>query len=213
MNPYDDQKKWADVRVGLIAFLALFFLIAGVTLAGGDKGLLFGKPYAMKALMKDVGGLKKGAGVTMGGMTIGKVSDIGFAQSEEDLIEAVLLINAKHRNRVKEDSLPSVKTQGMLGDRYVEISMGSKDAATLAEGDPLVGAGASDFDAALRQTTTVLNETEKLLLAVNQKEGTLGKIFYDEKLYNTLTEVSDALKELLRDFKANPKRYVKLSLF
>lgn len=214
MNPYDREKVWSDLRVGLITFAGLFFLILGITFAGGDKGLLFKKTTTLQAWLPDVGGLKKGSPVTMGGMTVGKVSQISFVGgAERNQIQVTMEVRSDLRDRIKTDSLPAVRTQGMLGDRYVDISLGTPSAKPLPEGEPLLGEGATDFDRALRQASEVLEETEKLLSAVNEQEGTVGQFFYDEKFYESVTAIIDELNDLIKDFKKHPKKYIKFSLF
>ena len=166
--------------MGLITFAGLFFLILGVVFAGGDKGLLFRKTTLVRAHLADVGGLKRGSSVSMGGMTLGRVTDIAFVDGgAKSQIEVTMEIRSDVRERIKADSHPAVRTQGMLGDRYIDISMGSEGAAALPEAAPLVGDPASDFDKTLRQATNVMEEMEALL----------------------------------RDFKKNPRRYIKFSLF
>ncbi len=213
MSRYNQERFWSDVRVGGITFAGLFFLVFGVVFAGGDKGLLFQKTSFVKARLTDVGGLKKGSSVTMGGMTVGRVTGIGFVNAElGNQIEVTLEIRSDIRKRIKADSVPSVRTQGMLGDRYIDISMTAEDGAELPDGAALVGDAASDFDKTLRQANEVLGETEKLLTAVNSQQGTAGRLVYDEMLYKTLTEISIELRDLIKDFKKHPRKYVKFSL-
>lgn len=213
MSRYSQERFWSDVRVGGITFAGVFLLVFGVVFAGGDKGLLFQKTSFVQARLADVGGLKKGSSVTMGGMTIGRVTNIGFARADlSNQIEVTLEIRAALRKRIKTDSVPAVRTQGMLGDRYIDISMGTEGAAELSKEAPLVGGGASDFDKTLQQANEVLGETEKLLAAVNAQQGTVGRLVYDEMLYKTLTEISTELRDLIKDFKKHPRKYVKFSL-
>ena len=214
MSRYSQEKAWSDFRVGIVTFLGLFFLVFGVVFAGGDKGLLFHKTSIVKARLADVGGLKRGASVTMGGMTLGRVTGIAFVEGEKgNKIEVAMEIRSNVLDRIKTDSVPTIRTQGMLGDRYIDISMGSEAAAPLPEVAPLLGEDSTDFDKTLRQANEVLNETDKLLTAVNEQRGTAGQFVYDEKLYKSLTDITTELKDLIKDFKKNPRRYIKFSVF
>ncbi|MBI3999282.1 MAG: MCE family protein [Candidatus Omnitrophica bacterium] len=231
MAQFETEQVWIDFRIGLITFSAVVFLVFGITFAGGDKGLLLQKVTTVKARLADVGGLKKGASVTMSGMVIGKVTHITFADGqdgevvlggedgnivqphENSQIEVAMEIRSDMRRRIKIDSVPAVRTQGMLGDRYIDLPSGSEEAEILPEGKVLIGAETSDFDKTLRQTIDVLNETQELLKAINDGEGTAGKLVYDEKFYENLMAITDQLNELLKDFKKNPRRYIKFSLF
>ena len=220
MATYDQTKVMSDFRVGLIVFAAAACLIIGITFAGGDKGLFLKKISVVKARLTDVGGLKKGASVTMNGMVVGRVIDIAFVNHVETAeanpnhaVEVAMEIRSDVRNRIKTDAKPAVRTQGMLGDRYIDIPLGSKEAGVLPEGGMLIGTGAGDFDKTLNEALQVLTETEKLLTAVNQKEGTVGQLLYDEEFYNHLLDITQELNELLKDFKKNPRRYIKFSVF
>lgn len=214
MSLVDSKKMGSDFRVGLITFVGLLFLIVGITFAGGDKGLLFQKTSLVKARLVDVGGLKKGGSVTMGGMTIGRVSDIAFVNDAEGRpIEVVMEVRSDMVQRIKSDSVPAVRTQGMLGDRYVDVPAGREDATPLESGSYLQGASASDFDTTLKEATEVLTQTEKVLNAMNQKEGTVGRLLYDKGFYDKLMEMTTELNELIKDFKKRPRRYIKFSLF
>ncbi|MBI4387922.1 MAG: MCE family protein, partial [Candidatus Omnitrophica bacterium] len=160
MSRHGQETMWSDLRVGIITFAALVLLILGVVLAGGDKGLLFQKKSYVHALMTNVGGLKKGSSVTMSGMTVGKVTEIAFANgSEGSQIQVTMQVRADVLQKIKTDSVPSVRTQGMLGDRYVDISMGSNQAQALPADGILNGKSATDFDETLHQALGVLQET------------------------------------------------------
>jgi phospholipid/cholesterol/gamma-HCH transport system substrate-binding protein len=204
----------SDFRVGVMTFSALIVLVVAIVFAGGDKGLLFRKTATVKAQLHDVGGLKKGASVTMGGMAVGRVTEITFMEAwPARQIEVLMAVRSDVLDRVRRDSVPSVRTQGMLGDRYVDISMGTEDSPTLGEGEALVGKEASDFDEVLRSSDVVLKETEKVLVAINEQQGAVGKFFYDEKLYERLMQIARRFEDILTDFKERPRRYLKFSLF
>lgn len=187
MGHFDRKKAWSDFRVGLVGFIALSLLVLGIVFAGGDKGLLFRETTVLKVRLADVGGLKKGSPVTMGGMPVGKVTDMGFVDDPgQTRMEVSLLIRQDARKFIKADSVPSVKTQGMMGDRYVEISRGGTESDVLPEGGVLTGAATSNFEDALNQASVVMEDSHKVL----------GSAY-----------------ELIEDFKKNPRKYIKFSLF
>lgn len=214
MSKQDGTTTWSDIRIGLISFIALIFMIVAIAFAGGDKGLLFKKRSEIKARLVNVGGLKKGSSVTMGGMPIGTVARISFVGiSDANPIEVTMHVRSDMREKIKSDSIPTVRTQGMLGDRYMDLSFGTKESDLLEEGKALIGKSATDFDETLHQAIDVLGETEKLLKAINEKKGSVGEFFYDEKFYTNLVQITDQLNELVQDFKKNPRKYIKFSVF
>lgn len=72
-------------------------------------------------------------------------------------------------------------------------------------------------DVEISKTVKTLDQTllevNTLLAGLDQGEGTLGKLLTDEELYNNLEVASQQLQELLQDFKLNPSRYIKVSVF
>ena len=84
----------------------------------------------------------------------------------------------------------------------------SQDLATLSEDlkDVEISKTVQTLDQTLLQVNTLLADLDK-------GEGTLGKLLTDEELYNNLEVASQQLQELLQDFKLNPGRYVKVSVF
>ena len=209
----EKERIMSDFRVGIVTFISIILLVVGITFAGGDKGLLFQKTLTVKALLYDVGGLKRGSTVTMGGMNVGKVTKVSFVQEKESsLIEVTMEVRSDIGGRIKSDSVPSVRTQGMLGDRYIEISMGTPDSPPLPYGQALKGRESSDFDGTIREARNTLEETTKMLTAINTKQGTMGQLVYDTEFYKKLLNIMTAVNEVVDDFKKHPRKYVKLSI-
>lgn len=77
-------------------------------------------------------------------------------------------------------------------------------------GDSLNKADLAGTIHSLHQTTDQLNKT---MVAINQGQGTMGKLMKSDSLYRNLNASSASLNALLIDFKANPKRYVHFSVF
>ncbi len=69
-----------------------------------------------------------------------------------------------------------------------------------------------EFDALLENANTALDEIKKLMANLNESDGTLGKLLNEDGIYTVLDSTLNSLNALLVDVKANPKRYVSLSL-
>lgn len=72
---------------------------------------------------------------------------------------------------------------------------------------------AANLGQAVKNLEKSLANVDRLINDVESGKGTLGKLMKDEAMYNNLTDASKELKELLADFKNNPKRYVHFSVF
>lgn len=116
-----------------------FFLIAGfcafayISLQFGEFSVFTRQQnYTVLADFDSVSGLKKGAVVSMAGVNIGKVSKITLSSDEMARVSLFLTKDIK----LTDDAIASIKTQGIIGDKYIRISQGGSD-DYLAEGDIL----------------------------------------------------------------------------
>jgi phospholipid/cholesterol/gamma-HCH transport system substrate-binding protein len=123
------KKITTEFVVGLF-MLAGFLAFAYLSSQMGEFSIFsLEKKYQIEAEFDNVSGLKVGATVEIAGVTIGKVS--GIALGEEDLARVVLLINRDVE--VTADAIASIRTQGLIGDKYIKIIQGA-DEERLKEG-------------------------------------------------------------------------------
>lgn len=91
-------------------------------LGGGDKITFSGPPINIYASFSNIGGLKKDAAVEIAGVGIGRVDDIVL----EDYL-AKLTLQIEPTVEIQEDAIASVKTKGIFGKKYIEISPGGSE--------------------------------------------------------------------------------------
>ena len=72
---------------------------------------------------------------------------------------------------------------------------------------------AADFDTIMADLKSIISSSNQLLAAIENGDGSVGKLMKDEAVYNNLEGATKQLEELLEDMKLNPKRYVHFSLF
>ena len=90
----------------------------------GDFGLLNNTQYTIKAEFTSASGLKKGAHVEMAGVSVGKVKNIIF-NPETYLAEVYIAI--ENNIKIPEDSTASIRTAGIIGDKFLKISPGGSE--------------------------------------------------------------------------------------
>lgn len=71
----------------------------------------------------------------------------------------------------------------------------------------------TDISGTFKRANTSLAELEKILAQINEGQGTLGMLMYNDTLYLEIEKTAEELNLLLKDIRENPKRYVKFSLF
>lgn len=110
-----------ETAVGFFLILGLLCL-AYLSVKLGDVELFGTKQYHVLAQFTDISGLKEGSEVDIAGVKIGKVSKI-YLKNYAATVE--LMINPDVK--IQEDAIASIKTQGIIGDKYVKISPGGAE--------------------------------------------------------------------------------------
>jgi phospholipid/cholesterol/gamma-HCH transport system substrate-binding protein len=112
-----------DAIVGLFV-LAGFLAFVYMSLQLGEFSVFsMEKTYSVRAVFGNVSGLKRGALVEMAGVNVGKVSNISLG--EDDRAQVELLLN--NGVKITDDAIASIKTQGIIGDKYIKISQGGSE--------------------------------------------------------------------------------------
>jgi len=112
-----------EVVVGIF-MVAGFLCFAWLSIKLGDIDIFGPQTYSVSAKFGSVSGLKDGAIVEIAGVQVGKVTDISFDPGD---YEAVVVMSINKGVTLQEDSIASVRTAGIIGDRYIDISPGGSD--------------------------------------------------------------------------------------
>ena len=115
------ERTKVNVVVGL--FLVLGILALGyLSIRLGRVSFLGGTGYLVTADFPSVGGLKAGSGVEIAGVLIGRVEAIGLAD-----YQARVTLRLNGGVKIQDDSIASIKTKGLIGEKYIRISPGGSD--------------------------------------------------------------------------------------
>ncbi len=115
------MKKYSKESVVGIFVVAGLAAIAYMTVKLGDVGLPVGDDYLLKARFSRVTGLKEGNPVNMLGLEIGRVTNFEMVQDEQAVIVEMRIGKGI---KIYDDALAAIKTEGLIGDRYLDISPG-----------------------------------------------------------------------------------------
>jgi phospholipid/cholesterol/gamma-HCH transport system substrate-binding protein len=197
-----------QVKVGLFVIFGLALTMAGVLLIGSTQ-LLWEPRTDYKTAFADVAGLKPGAPVRTGGLDIGQVTGVDHSSDPHDTrIFVTLSIVKKEAARIRTDTIARVTNKGLLGDRMIELSVGSPDAPILAPDKLIASEEPADMFAAANRLAAQAQETiskleplaqslgdpkfaadirgsaedlHSLLDAMVHGSGTMHRIFYDHQ--------------------------------
>lgn len=114
--------KRFDVEMAVGIFLVAGFLcFVWLAVRLGDVGLFQEARYPLQARFGSVAGLKPGATVEVAGVRVGEVTGIRL---DQEYYEAVVEMALDKGVKLQEDSIASIRTTGIIGERYVSISPG-----------------------------------------------------------------------------------------
>jgi phospholipid/cholesterol/gamma-HCH transport system substrate-binding protein len=128
------MKKYSfETSVGIMVFVGLL-CVAYLTIKLGKLEIMGGDYYVLKAHFTSVAGLKPGSAVDMAGVQIGKVGRITLDQKDQN---ADVALEIRNGIVVTDDAIVSVKTSGLIGDKYIRITPGGSD-QVLKNGDTVM---------------------------------------------------------------------------
>lgn len=111
------------------------FIIAGIICLGylsvrlGGMRVFKGDGYDVYAYFANSGGLKKGASVMIAGVEVGKVKEITLENYQAKVVMTIM-----KGVEIQEDAIASIKTKGLIGEKYVSISPGGSDKVLVSGG-------------------------------------------------------------------------------
>ena len=209
-------------RLGIFILTTLAIFAAGVFLVGRQEAK-FGSSYRVQSEFASVAGLGEGADVRVGGIRKGTVRSIRLPKAPDGKVVVTMDLAKETQAIVKHDSVASIQSEGLLGDKYVEISFGSVEAERLKGGETIESAPPFDISDLVQKANQILDTSQVALdsiqgatdnidvitAKINAGRGTIGKLINDTTLYRqaaagvtSLHEDADALQHnfLLRGF-------------
>ena len=128
------MKKYRnELSVGIFVFIGMLCL-AYLTVKLGKLELFSNEGYTLYASFNSVSGLRTGSNVEVAGVNVGKVVNITLEPARD--FRALVEMRIHDKFRFGDDVIASVKTQGIIGDKYISLSPGGSD-DFLEDGDEI----------------------------------------------------------------------------
>ncbi len=211
--PQRKQLTWTELRVGLFVLVGILIIAVGIFYVTG-AGFL-GPKYRLRTYLPEVSGLNVGAPVRLDGVEIGNVDAIhitprrpGMAFDRMRNIELVMRVDRRYQDDVRSDSSASLITEGLLGNRYVNIERGFSG-TVLKDGDEVPGREEKavkqivERGADLAENLNVMSQqVREIVDGIQRGRGTLGKLLVDETAYNRLNSALGRLDEIVASVQA-----------
>ena len=196
-------KKQDSLRLGIFIVGGIVLFIMAIYIIGRERNL-FGSNFNVSAVFTNVKGLKVGNNVRFSGIDIGSVSDIYIISDSSVVVE--LIIETNVREFIKTDSKATIGTEGLMGNKVINILPGSPDAKSIKDNGLLLTIAAVELDDILvtvkQSSENITKVTENLVDItdkINRGEGMFGKIFSDTTFTKNMDITSNNISKVTRD--------------
>lgn len=200
-------RKYETV-VGIFVLASLAALLIMVLIVARQEGF-FAEYAQYRAVFKNISGLKPGSEVRLAGVQVGTVKET--AVGPDGRITVTFEVNEKYRTQIRADSRASIGYIGLLGDRSLDLTAGSPEKPPVPPKGEVAAAEPLDITEMLARAAPYIETIQKILTniasitdqlvdpkgdlyrlvgelkvaaeKINKKEGTLGLLVNDPKLY------------------------------
>jgi phospholipid/cholesterol/gamma-HCH transport system substrate-binding protein len=194
------QLTWSELRVGLFVLVGLLILAVAIFYVTGAG--VFGPKYRLKTFLPEVAGLATGAPVRLDGVEIGNVERINIVPRENGKppdhlhnIEVVMKLDRRFQSDILTDSVATLVTEGLLGNRYVNVQRGYTG-TPIKDGQAIPGGEEKAIKEVVERSADVLanlkvlsSDLQDIIADVQEGKGTLGKLLTDDQAYKHLNSL------------------------
>jgi phospholipid/cholesterol/gamma-HCH transport system substrate-binding protein len=211
MSNASQSEKRIAIRAGLFITLALAVFALVILLLGKERHL-FDPQVRYHAAFENVEGLKRDAPVWLGGLEVGHVEAISFSSDLGDKrIQVQLQIARRYADRIRSDSVARIASRGVLGDKAVDVSLGTVTAPPIEPGGQITSGSSGDLASLLKSggeivdnavaisrdvrravesytnpelsqdVTKMVKSASSILGAIEHGDGALHAVIYDPK--------------------------------
>ena len=195
-----------EVKVGLLVVVAFVILGVAVFLVS-ERRNFFALKNRYFIQFETVLGLAPGSPAQLNGVTVGSVQRVVLPESvDEEMLTVWINVDRRYGDRVREDSTARIKTLGLLGDKFIEISSGSADSPLIPSGGYIPAAAPTDVEKllatggdAVQNTVAISYSLRNILARMEAGEGLLGELLTDSEAGRTAKQGLVAIMEAVRD--------------
>jgi phospholipid/cholesterol/gamma-HCH transport system substrate-binding protein len=203
-------------RLGAFIIATLLVFAGGIFLIG-SKQFLFNSTYHLKAQFQNAAGLTDGAEVRVGGLRKGTVKHIELPKRPDGKITVAMELKSDTRNVVKTDSVASIEAEGLVGDKYVEISFGSDGAKSVKDGSTIQSEKPVDVSDVVKKANAMMDTAkdavqnldatssnlQSITTKVDQGKGSIGALLNDKTMYQHVNAGATDFQEDMEALKHN----------
>ncbi len=180
----------SEAKVGLFVLVGLIIL-GYMSFRVGQQGASFRKGYPVDVVFSNAAGLERDASVQIAGVEIGRVESIKLRDSK-----ALVTLRIDPAIRLEKSTSAAIRTRGVLGDKYIELTPGTKDQNYITPGGEITQAEkAADLDRLLQKVSSIADDIKAVT-------STLSKVMGGEAGQSSLSDILENTRQLTRNLNA-----------
>jgi phospholipid/cholesterol/gamma-HCH transport system substrate-binding protein len=174
------------IRIGIFTIAGFAILLGGLFVIGSKRNM-FAKTFVIYGVFRNIGGLQIGNNVRFAGINVGTVKGINI--ENDTSVQVMMALKEKVHPFVKEDAMASIGTDGLMGDKLVNISPGHEGGRLIADGGRINAANAVEYDKIINKISHVADNAEIITASlagiatqINSGKGSIGRLIYSDTL-------------------------------
>ena len=197
-------------RLGAFILATLAILVVGTIIIGSQQ-YLFSSTYELRSQFVTVAGLSAGADVQVGGVHSGTVRSIDLPHEPGGKVTVVMDLSKSTHQIIKQDSVASIDTEGLLGNEYMAISFGSPGKPDVRNGDMIASDPPLEMADLIKKTDAILDSSQQAVQNASQMtanlasisakidngKGTAGAMVNDKQLYANLAQTTSDARDVM----------------
>ena len=192
-----ESNRRVSIVVGIFVLAGLGALALTILSLSSQQGV-FRNRYKLVAHFENVQGLMANAPVWLAGRQVGRVESVDFSELEggRAALRVVLAVDREVQHRIRDDSQASIGTIGLLGDRYVEVSLGSASAQPLPDGGELKTIDPMNVSLVMDRGAQALENVATLAGNLNKVVEDFGQATGGKRLADSVGSLAGVVEEL-----------------
>lgn len=192
--PSQKKVRWAQLRVGITALVAMFILGVLIWLLSSQKPI-WQRHSPLVTYMRDTAALAQGAPVRLNGILVGSVKKVELSNSKDPnrFVRIEMEVETERLRDIPVDSVAGISAENVLGSKQINISKGLSP-QTVKPGAELPGEPSTEIEDLVRKgfgvfdsVQAVVTRVDRLVAQIESGKGNVGKFIVDEEFYNRLT--------------------------
>ena len=195
------------IKLGIFVSISIALFIIGIYFIG-QKQQLFNSTFRVSGIFNDISGLEVGNNVRFSGINVGVVEDI--QQITDSTVKVDMTINEDSRKFMKKNAKAIIGSDGLMGNKIVQIIPGATGKAPLTDNDIIATAKAVDMDEILLKikvtadnAASITDDLSAIIRNIREGKGTIGRLLMDSVMAENVNTAMVNIKQGAGGFKQN----------